>query len=253
MWSLWWGHRRSLGEALYEVLLESILGSLLNLCIGFCLRAGRQHEVPEWGLSMDSCGRYLCKKSLLRNVSVKSLCLVSVCFLHFWSYCTLWKTEQWKKGKGTCFFLFSSCSISITCSLQVSHRGLCSGSPTFPELTGKPWRGSSPWVPTPQVLAPFSLLCPFSRLSWKLDSSEAGTGSRRKQGCEQSCVHSALPPQLSVPHMLRSLTGMGDGVSFLLPSESGAYAGAKLSTVGKILPGAVSTVYPAHGRMRQSL
>lgn len=70
----------------------------------------------------------------------------------------------------------------------------------------------------------------------------------RKQGCEQSCVHSALPPQLSVPHVGKSDRYGGWG-PFLLPSESGAYAGAKLSTMGKTLPGAVSTVYPAHGRM----
>ena len=118
----------------------------------------------------------MCEKSLLRGVSVKFLCIVSgslhffFFFFFFWSlnflsYCTLWKMEQQEKGKGTCFFLFSRCSISITCLQHFSQQERGGPSPASPysqnSLLGAPERtqqqpssGPSPvhsflWVPTP--------------------------------------------------------------------------------------------------------
>ena len=145
MWSLWWGHMRSLGEVsvwgpfgkyLWEVhwicarfLSEGLWGNMRSL-----------REASVWNL----CGRHLCRKSLLRAVSVKSWCIVSVCSSHFWSCCTLWKTEQWRKGKRTGFFLFSCCSISITCVLPAGATGVRVQVPHIPRAHfWVPRRGSS--------------------------------------------------------------------------------------------------------------
>eukprot|EP00069_Balaena_mysticetus_P007062 bmy_18916T0 len=85
------------------------------------------------------------------------------------------------------------------------------------------------WVPTPPT-SPGS-----TRTALPILEAALGIGAQRSQHF----------------HMLRGLTGMGDGVHFCCHLDQGHQLEQKSPQMGKTPPGAVSTMRPVHGRKHQ--
>lgn len=235
-------------KSLYEVPLEGISGKSVKSVLGFCLRVCE----ATWGPSLcevsvcDLWERCLCEKSLFRGVSVKSLCIVSGSLHFFFLLVSLFLVLLYLMEDGAArevqrdlLFLFSCCSISITCLWHFSQQEpgeSKSNFPIFPELTsGCPWEDPAAARLRSQPCQLFPLGTDISHKSWLHShcsahsggclgnwGPEVGPGSREKPGVwAVLCSLCPLHPRSQHFHMLRGLTGMGDGVHFCCHLDQG--------------------------------
>lgn len=145
-------------EICARFLSEDLWGNMSSLCeVSVWGHWGKWYplwKVSIWEISVKSCFYKIYMLSLLGGISV---------CLHFWPYCTLWKSEP-QKGKGTCFFFFADPSASLSVALlagamstssphssprthlSVPLEDLTAPGSRFPLYTTLPWDPKSPRV-----------------------------------------------------------------------------------------------------------